>query len=165
MHTGVALVLVVLVFPTLAFAQTQQREHRIVYSAGWAGDASRGDGFQPAGAEGGFEITPIENRLSIETTVGVHHGDEGTEMHLEVAFRKPWQLSRTVEFMAGVAPTLVHTFGASGESFGAISAGGHFMVWPSPNLGWYAESAYEVGFPTAGAHKGVEFSGGILIGH
>lgn len=159
-----AVALVMLTFPALALAQSDEREHRIVYAVGWAGEASHGEGFQPAGIEGGFEVTPIEGKLSIETTIGTHHGDDGTEMHLEVAFRKPWQLSKTVEFMAGVAPTLVRTFGTAAETFGAVSIGGHFMVWPRPNVGWYAESAYEVGFPKTGTHRGAEFSAGILFG-
>jgi len=153
--------------PAIASAQhasEPQEDHRVVFAAGWAGEASRGEGFQPAGIEGGFEVTPIEGLLSIETTVSVHHGDDGTEVPIEVAFRKPWQVTPTVEFMAGVAPSLVHAFGAESETFGAVSAGGHFMVWPRPNVGWYVESAYEVAFPNRGTQHSVEFAAGILIG-
>ena len=158
--------LAILASPALAFGQSDVHDHRIVYAAGWAGDRdiSGGTGFQPAGASIGFEVTPIEGWLSIETSVEAHHSDEGTEMPIEVAFRKPWQLSKTVEFMAGVAPEIVRRFGASGETFGGVSFGGHFMIWPRPNIGWYAEAAYEVAFPQDGTHKSIAFAAGILIG-
>ena len=151
--------------PALAAAQSAAHDdHTIVYAIGWAGDWSRHESLHPVGATAGFEITPIEHWLSIETSLGAHHSDDGTEMPIEVAFRKPWQLSPRVEFMAGVAPEIIHAFGAQPETYGGVSVGGHFMIWPRQNLGWYAESAYEVTFPRAGAHKGMGISAGILIG-
>ena len=152
-------------FPTLAAAQSAEpNDHRIVYAVGWAGDWSRDAGFHPVGASLGIEVTPIEHWLSIETSIGAHHGDDGTEVPIEVAFRKPWQLSRRVEFMAGVAPEIIHSFGAQPDTYAGASFGAHVMVWPRRNLGWYAESAYEVTFPRDGTQKGIGISVGMLIG-
>lgn len=149
-----------------AFAQQalKQEDHKAVYSVGWTGDWSRDEGMHAAGGTVGLEITPIENRLSIETSVSAIRAKGRTEMPVEVAFRKPWQLAPNLELMAGIAPEVIHRFGTDGETFGGMSFGGHVMVWPRRNIGWFAEGAYEVTFPREGKEKAVEFSAGLLIG-
>ena len=42
-----------------------------------------------AGGTVGVEITAIEDRLSIETSVSAIHASGQTEMPIEVAFRRP----------------------------------------------------------------------------
>jgi hypothetical protein len=49
-------------------------------------------------------------------------------------------------------------------TFGGVSSGDHFTIWPRPNIGWYAEAAYEVTFPQDGTHNSIAFAAGILIG-
>jgi hypothetical protein len=149
-----------------AFAQEphNQDDYQAVYGIGWSGDWSRDGGLHATGATVGVEITPVENWLSIETSVGASRVNGVTEMPIEVAFRKPLQLSPKVELMGGAAPELVHRFGARAETFPGISFGGHVMVWPRRGIGWFAEGAYELGFPRDGVEKGVEFSAGVLIG-
>jgi hypothetical protein len=128
------------------------------------GDWSNGDGAHAAGGAVGIEITPIENWLSIETSVSAIRGAGGTEMPIEVALRKPWQLSPKLELMAGIAPELVRRFGADGATFGGVWVSAHVMVWPRRNVGWFAEAAYEFTFPRGGTDKAIEFSTGLLIG-
>src|SRR5690348_8310996 len=99
------------------------------------------------------EITPIENRLSIETGVSTIRAKGRTEMPVEVAFRKPWQLVPNLELMAGIAPEVIHHFGTDGETFGGMSFGVQVMVWPRRNIGWFAEGAYEVTFPREGKER------------
>ncbi len=150
----------------VAFAQQgpDAEDHKLVYSLGWAGDWSHEEGMHPSGATVGVEITPIENWLSIETSVSVIHAEDHTEMPIEVAFRKPWQLTPKIEFMAGAAPELIRRFGPDGETFGGVSFSGHVMVWPRRNIGWFAEAGYELAFPHAGTEKSVSFAAGLLIG-
>src|SRR5512138_2722087 len=148
----------------LAQEAPEHEDHKLVYSLGWAGDWSSEDGMRPAGATVGVEITPIENWLSIETSVSAVHAERHTEMSIEVAFRKPWQLTPHIELMAGAAPVLVRHFGPGGETFGGVSFGAHVMVWPRNNIGWFAESAYELAFPHDGTEKGVSFAAGLLLG-
>ncbi|HWK11603.1 MAG TPA: hypothetical protein VNR64_16205, partial [Vicinamibacterales bacterium] len=60
--------------PALAFAQndTDHEDHRFVYEVGWSGEHSKAEGFNGKGLSTGIEITPIENWLAIETSVGIH---------------------------------------------------------------------------------------------
>jgi hypothetical protein len=151
-----------------AVTRAQQRpehDHTAVVGIGWAGDWSRDDGLAPGGATLGVEVTPIEHWLSIETSVSAIHAEDGTELPVEVAFRKPWQLTPTLELMAGIAPEVVHRFGPAPETFGGVSLGAHIMVWPRPHVGWFAEGAYELAFPRAGTEKGIGLSAGLLIGN
>lgn len=57
--------------------------------------------------------------------------------------------SRSVEFMAGAGPQLIHVFGAGSDTYGGVPASAHFMVWPRQNSGWFAAAEYEVAFPAA----------------
>src|SRR5215469_10480453 len=147
----------------VALAQTalEQADHARVYSLGWTGDWSRDEGMRPGGATVGVEITPIENWLSIEASISAIYAAHHTEMPIEVAFRKPWQLTPQVELMAGVAPEVVRRFGPGAETFGGVSFGAHVMVWPRRNVGWLAESAYELVFPRNGTERGVSLSAGL----
>lgn len=149
---------------SLAQQPSEPPDHTQVFSTGWTGDWSRDDGMKPGGATAGLEITPIENWLSIETSVSAIFAEGHTEMPIEVAFRKPWQLTPKIEFMAGAAPELIHRFGPDSETFGGVSVSAHVMVWPRPNIGWFAETSYEVAFPKDGTEKGVSFSVGLLFG-
>ncbi len=160
------LALTVIVSEGVALAQTapEPEDHKQVYSIGWSGEWSRDEGIRPGGATAGVEITPIENWLSIETSISAVYAEHDTEMPIEVAFRKPWQLTPHLELMAGVAPEVVRRFGRGGETFGGVSFGAHVMVWPRRNLGWFAEGAYELTFPHGGTDRAVAFSAGLLMG-
>jgi hypothetical protein len=162
----IVLALAVIAGEGVALAQTgaEQGDHKWVYSLGWTGDWSRDEGMRFGGATAGVEINPIENWLSIEPSVSAIYAKHATEMPIEVAFRKPWQLTPQVELMAGVAPEVVRRFGPGGETFGGVSFGAHVMVWPRRNIGWFAESAYELVFPRDGTERGVSLSAGLLIG-
>ena len=50
------------------------------------------------------EVSPIENWLELEAGVTPSFGDHTTEWATDLLFKKPWTLSRTVEFMAGIGP-------------------------------------------------------------
>jgi hypothetical protein len=107
------------------------------------------------------EVTPIEHWLELEigtTPTFAHHS---TEWVTDLLFKKPWTLSKKVEFMFGVGPEWIHTRGTN-------SIGGEvaldFMFWPSARrrFGWYLEPAYEHDFGR-GHEKSISVSGGLLI--
>ena len=112
------------------------------------------------------EITPIENWLELEAGVSPFYTHKSTEWDVDFLFKRPWTLTRKVEFMAGIGPEWAHLRqnGKSSDSFAAELAG-DFMFWPSGRhrFGWYLEPAYDNSF--AGGHQqSIGMSAGLLIG-
>jgi hypothetical protein len=112
------------------------------------------------------ECTPIENWLELEAGVSPFFTRNSTEWDTDFLFKKPWTLSKTAEFMAGVGPQWAHLRqnGRSSDTFSAELAG-DFMFWPTGRhrFGWYLEPAYDYSF--AGGHQqSIGMSAGLLIG-
>ena len=85
-----------------------------------------------------------------------------TEWDTDLLFKKPWDISRKMEFMLGVGPAWVHT-NKSGATRNSISGevAPDFMFWPSAKrrFGWYIEPSYEYNFA-----RGHEQSIGVTVG-
>jgi hypothetical protein len=139
------------------------RDHAIVYELGLAGDWSRTEGLHPGGTAA-FEVTPIEHWLELEFGFTAIRADTSTEMPIDVLFKKPWQISRTFEFMIGVGPELIHATGRDGGTYWGVSSVLDFMFWPKRNVGWYFEPGYEVTFRDGTNHRGLGMAAGVLIG-
>jgi hypothetical protein len=111
------------------------------------------------------EVTPIENWLELETGVTPIFKRHSTEWDTDLLFKKPWTLSRKVEFMFGVGPEWINTrkFGITTNSIGAEAAL-DFMFWPGMKrrFGWYLEPAYDYDFGR-GHEQSIGISGGLLI--
>jgi hypothetical protein len=112
------------------------------------------------------ECTPIENWLELEAGVSPFFTRNATEWDTDFLLKKPWDLSKTAEFMLGVGPqwTFSKQKGKAKDSFAAELAG-DFMFWPSGKhrFGWYLEPAYDYSF--AGGHQqSIGMSAGLLIG-
>jgi hypothetical protein len=112
------------------------------------------------------EVTPIENWLELEAGVSPFYTRRSTEWDTDLLFKKPWTLSRKVEFMVGIGPSWAHLRqnGKTTDSFAGELAG-DFMFWPAGKhrFGWYLEPAYEYSF--AGGHQqSIGMSAGLLIG-
>lgn len=80
-----------------------------------------GTGFGPSLA---VEATPIEDVLEIEAGLAPMFSHGQTEWDADFLFKKPYTLSDTVEFMAGVGPSWSHTLsaGRTTDTFGAALA-------------------------------------------
>jgi hypothetical protein len=107
------------------------------------------------------EVTPIENWLEIELGTTPTFARHSTEWDTDLLFKKPWDLSKKVEFMFGVGPVWIHTRG-SNTIGGEVAA--DFMFWPTEKrrFGWYLEPAYQYNF--GGSHdKSIGVSIGLLI--
>jgi hypothetical protein len=143
--------------------QPVDEDHAIVFELGGTGDWSRTEGFHPGGTFA-FEVTPIENWLELEIGFSAIHESSGTEMPIDVLFKKPWRLSRAVEFMAGVGPELVHATGPDHGTFGGVDAVLDFMFWTRKNIGWYVEPGYELTFRDGTKHQGVGMDIGLILG-
>jgi hypothetical protein len=148
-----------------AFAQSAEKEPVAVVELGGAGDWTvTGDGssFGPTVA---VEVTPIEKWLELEAGVTPLFARHSTEWDVDLLFKKPWTLSKKVEFMVGIGPEWVHArkYGVTTNSVSGEAAG-DFMFWPSAKhrFGWYVEPAYEYNFGH-GHEQSLGVSGGLLI--
>jgi hypothetical protein len=111
------------------------------------------------------ETTPIENWLELEAGVTPIFSRHSTEWDTDLLFKKPWTLSKKVEFMFGVGPEWIHTrkFGVTTNSIaGEVAA--DFMFWPTAKrrFGWYVEPGYDYGFGR-GHEQSIGLSAGLLI--
>jgi hypothetical protein len=138
-------------------------EHAAVLEIGGAAEWERGDG-PHYGASVAVEITPIENLLELEFGVSALHVEDGTELSLDVLFKKPFHFSAQVEFMIGLGPALVHVPGdGEGGTFPGVEMVLDFMFWPSKDIGWYVEPGYDLLFHD-GTQHGLGVTAGLLVG-
>jgi len=155
---------------TVASAQSaapvppKDEDHSIVYELGWAGDYSRAEGFHAKGATFAFEVTPVPDRLELEGGVAAIRANGVTETSVDLLFKKPWTLSKHIEFMAGIGPDVIHATGAEAGTFWGLSAVGDLMFWPKKNVGWYVEPGYEADFRAGTTRQGFAMAGGLIIG-
>ena len=148
-----------------AFAQSLEKEPAAILELGGAAGRSLTGGGFSFGPTVAVEVTPIEKWLELEGGVTALFGDHSTEWDTDLLFKKPWTLSRKVEFMFGVGPEWIHT-----SRYGAVtnSVGGEvaldFMIWPSGRhrFGWYLEPSYDYDFGR-GHEQSVGITGGLLI--
>ena len=111
------------------------------------------------------EVTPIENWLELEMGVTATFHHQSTEWSTDLLFKKPWTLSKRLEFMFGVGPEWIHS---REYAVTTNSVGGEvvldFMFWPCAKhrLGWYLEPGCEYNFGR-GHERSVGISAGLLI--
>jgi hypothetical protein len=112
------------------------------------------------------EITPIESWLELEAGFTPTFTSGSTELSTDLLFKKPWTLSRRIEFMAGVGPEWVHANERNERlvtNSVSVEAVLDFMFWTKGHrFGWYLEPDYEYNFGL-GNEKSVGMSGGLLI--
>lgn len=112
------------------------------------------------------ETTPIEGVLELEAGVSPFYTRNSSEWDTDLLFKKPWTLSRTAEFMAGVGPEWVR-LSQRGRTSNTVAGevAGDFMFWPSGRhrFGWYLEPAYDYSFG-AGHQQSIGVSAGLLLG-
>lgn len=150
-----------------AAAQTAENDKEIaIVELGAAASQSLKGGGSSFGPNLAAEITPIDNWLEIEGGVTPLFSTRSTEWDVDLLFKKPWTLSKKVEFMAGVGPEWVHTrqYGVTRNSV-AAEAALDFMFWPSigkHKFGWYLEPAYDYDF-ARGHEQSIGITGGLLI--
>jgi hypothetical protein len=148
-----------------AQAEEKEKEPTAVFELGGAAEWSLRNGSSSFGPAVAVEVTPIENWLEIEAGVAPLVGNGQTEWNADLLFKKPFTLSKTVEFMVGLGPEWLHTTGGgkSTDSFGGEVAL-DFMFWPTADrkLGWFLEPSYGYDFGS-GHEQSVGVSAGLLI--
>jgi hypothetical protein len=113
----------------------------------------------------GVETTPIPDVLELEADVTPYFVHGQTEWDSDFLFKKPFDLTDTIEFMAGIGPEWDHTVshGIVTDTFSAELAG-DFMYWPMPErtFGFYFEPTY--GYSFGREHEqSISVSFGLLI--
>jgi hypothetical protein len=143
----------------------QKQESAAVIELGAAPSLSVTDRRASIGPTLAVEVSPIEKWLELEAGVTPSFTRHSTEWATDLLFKKPWTLSRKVEFMAGIGPEWIHS-GSAGvtRDSAAAEAALDFMFWPGRNrkFGWYLEPAYEYDFGP-GHEKSIGMSVGLLI--
>jgi hypothetical protein len=157
--------LLLLLLPGQASAQSAEKEPAAILELG----AEASHGLNGGGSAGGpslaVEVTPIKEWLELEAGVTPLFSARATEWDTDLLFKKPWTLSRKVEFMAGIGPEWVHTSKAgAGVNALAGEAALDFMFWPARRhkFGWYLEPAYDHGFVYS-HDQSLGITGGLLI--
>jgi hypothetical protein len=156
-------------FLCLAYASAEEKKDArevAVIEIGAAPSRNLNDRTSSFGPTVAVEITPIENWLELEAGVTPSFSDHTTEWASDLLFKKPWTLSRTVEFMAGIGPEWIHTRG-SGTTTNSVAGEAvlDFMFWPGRwkhKFGWYVEPGYEYNFGR-GHERSIGISFGLLI--
>lgn len=152
-------------FAGKAFAQTADQEPAAIVELGGATNTNIKDGGSSFGPTAAIEVTPVENWLEVEAGVTPLFARHSTEWDVDLLFKKPWTLSKKMEFMAGVGPQWVHAtkYGVTTNSVSG-EAVLDFMFWPSAKrrFGWYLEPGYEYNFGR-GHEQSLGISGGLLI--
>ena len=163
--TGVVSALCLLLCLRMAIGQSVEKEPVATIELGGATSWNIKGGAATFGPDFAVEVTPIENWLELEagTTPFITHAS--TEWDTDLLFKKPWTLSRTAEFMAGVGPEWVH-LRQNGSTTNTIAAeaAGDFMFWPGGKhrYGWYLEPAFDHSFGR-GHEQSIGISAGLLI--
>jgi hypothetical protein len=146
-------------------AQTVEKDPVAVVEIGGAVNWNFKGGGSSFGPTMAVEVTPIENWLELEAGVTPLFARHSREWDTDLLFKKPWTLSKKVEFMVGVGPEWVHAT-KNGITSNSLSGEGvlDFMFWPAKKhrFGWYLEPSYEYSF-ARGHEQGIGISGGLLI--
>jgi hypothetical protein len=154
-----------LLIASSAFGQADEKEPLAIIEIGGAGEWALTHGAPSYGPSVAVEFTPIKDKLEIEAGVTPFFSRQQTEWDTDFLFKKPYTLSKTVEFMFGAGPEWAHTM-AGGHSSNSVAAEGalDFMFWPWPKrkFGLYAEPSYGYSF-ASGHEQSASLTVGLLI--
>jgi hypothetical protein len=92
-----------------AQALDREPEPAAIVELGGAVARSLGDGGSSGGATAAVEFTPIEKWLELEAGITSLFSHRSREWDADLLFKKPWSLSKKVEFMIGVGPEWART--------------------------------------------------------
>lgn len=164
--TKLLILAAVLLAPAATVAQQpDEKESAAVLELGGAAAWNPKNTASRFGPTVAVEVTPIKHWLELEGGVTPLFSKRSTEWSADLLFKKPWTLSRKIEFMAGAGPEWIHTreSGLSTNSVGAEVAL-DCMFWRSRKrrFGWYLEPTYEYKFGPGHEHS-LGINGGILI--
>jgi hypothetical protein len=106
------------------------------------------------------EFDVIKDWLEVEVGTARMFSRGGRSWDSDLVFKKPFTLSKTVEFMIGAGPAL--SYSRDGGSKWGATAALDFMIWPLPErrFGWFVEPSYT---DLKGGDKSLAVSVGLLV--
>ncbi len=144
-------------------ARSEEKEPLAVVELGATSEwGLNGSGYN-LGPTAAVEFTALKNWLVIEPGVEtlLRHGQ--TEWNAGLVFKKPFDLTPSVEFEPGLGPVWMHTIGSGKTTVGAQIVT-EFMFWPTRDrkFGWFLEPSYTYAFSN-GHEQSLGVSVGLLI--
>lgn len=141
----------------------EEKDHVAVVEFGATGEREISERTSHLGPAVGIEIEPVENWLEIEFGASTYTSRGARSWELELPFKKPFQLSSTVEIMPGLGPTWSHTTqpGEPPRTWGAEAVIDLFF-WRTKRLGRYLEPSYGLTFGN-GNKKSAALTGGVFF--
>jgi hypothetical protein len=150
--------------PTLAAAEDDaEADHVAVLELGAQVEREISEQASHFGPAVGIEFEPIENWLEVELGAATYSSRGATNWEFELPFKKPFQISSTVEVMPGLGPTWAHTT-QPGERAGIWGAEAviDLFFWRGKRFGWYLEPGYGVSFGASDS-KSASLTGGFFL--
>jgi hypothetical protein len=145
-----------------AHGADKEKEPSAILEIGGASEWSLANGVPSLGPSIAVEFEPIKEWLEIEAgfaSLAKKHNPP--EWSTDLLFKKPFTLSKTVEFMVGAGPAWSYT-DRSNQFAAEFALDFMFWPWPDRKLGWFIEPTYSYSF-SKGHEQAVAVSVGLLI--
>jgi hypothetical protein len=148
-----------------AFGQTKEPDHIAVLEIGGAGGWGLTGGPASFGGTLAAEITPIEHWLELEAGITALSANHRREISTDFLLKKPYQLSPSAEFMAGIGPELSWNLTGPRHSRSlAAEVVLDFMFWPTRKVGWYFEPGFDFSGFRARSDRSLGVTAGLIVG-
>jgi hypothetical protein len=139
-------------------------EHAIILGVGGAVEFELGDRSFHPGANVFAEYEAIENWLEFELGASMLSAEGGVEMPIDLLLKKPFRLTRNVEFMVGLGLEIVRVSGTKKNgTFGGTEFALDLMFWPLSRVGLWVEPSCDVVF-RRGTSRAMGSTGGVIFG-
>jgi hypothetical protein len=150
-----------------AQAEEKEKEHEssVVMELGGGGEWDVRGGGGAYGPNLALEFEVIEHWLEIETGVAPRFERGESEVEFELIFKKPFELSESLEFLIGAGPVWVHHSEESPKDSIVGEAIVELVYWPRQDhkVGFFVEPSYSYNFGE-GHEKTVGVTAGLHIG-
>jgi len=152
-------VAVLLLLAGTAQAEEKEKEPSAIFEIGGAGEWALQEGRFSLGPTVAVEFEPIKEWLEIEAGMTSLFNSGRPEWSADIIFKKPFTLSKTVEFMVGAGPEWNMTTGKVAAEFAL-----DFMFWPTSDrkFGWFLEPTYSYSL-SKDREQSLAVSVGLLI--
>ena len=149
--------------PFANHARAEEKEPTAVIKFGIEGERAIPGGAVNFGPTTAVEFAVIREWLSIEVGGASLLTRGPTEWEGQVIFKKPFDLSKTVELMVGAGPSWNYAKGETGKTGATFML--DFMIWPQVErkFGWFVETSYTYSL-SKDHEKSLSLSVGLLIG-
>ena len=159
--SGAVLLAVLLLIAGMARAEDKEREPFAILEIGGAGEWGLREGSRSFGPSIAAEFDVIKEWLEIEAGFTPLFSKNYSEWSTDLLFKKPFTLSKTVEFMVGAGPEWTYTNGG-GKIAAEFALDFMFWPWPDRKFGWFLEPTYSYSF-SRGHDQSLAVSIGLLV--